>query len=252
MEDRRLEQLREQVGDDERDGERVPPEHDLEQPQRLLACVRLRRPGRDRRAVVADLLGPLDAGQHAELRERVGHRRRVDELELLHASRRSPGRSFTGGSRAPHTADDYPGGVTQTAIVVPGSSLRSTRVRLVRRAERAAAAAEAALVVFSGLGEAAEMRDGWRGPEAELLVEEAATSTAENAALTLPLLPERGVARASSCAPAHLLRARRLFRRMLRPAGIHVPFRVARVAPTPGALAWELAAARSPGVKSAT
>jgi len=134
--------------------------------------------------------------------------------------------------------------MTKTAIVVPGSSLRTTRLRLVRRAERAAAASSAELVVFSGLGEAAEMRDEWDGPDAELAVEASATSTAENAALTVPLLRARDVTEAIVvCAPAHLLRARWLFRRIYGTAGIRVRFRVARIAPTPGALLWEIAAA---------
>lgn len=134
--------------------------------------------------------------------------------------------------------------MTKTAVVVPGSHLAGTRARLVQRAERAAATAGAEVVVFSGLGEAVDMRDRWRGPDVELLVEEAATSTAENAALTLPLLRERGVEEAIVvCAPAHLLRARWLFRRLFGAAGVRVRFEVARVAPTPGALVWEIAAA---------
>jgi uncharacterized SAM-binding protein YcdF (DUF218 family) len=136
------------------------------------------------------------------------------------------------------------GRVIRTAIVVPGCRLPRTRARLVRRAERAAADAGAELVVFSGNGEAADMQAQWRGPHVELVVEEAATSTAENAALTLPLLRERGVHEAIVvCTPAHLLRARWMFRRLFGAAGIGVRFRVARVAPTPGALVWEIAAA---------
>jgi DUF218 domain len=134
--------------------------------------------------------------------------------------------------------------VTKTAIIVPGSHLGSTRRRLVRCAERVAAASGAALVVFSGEGEAADMCAGWRGPDVELVVEETATSTAENAALALPLLRERGVRAAIVvCAPAHLLRARWIFRRLFRAAGIDVRFQVARVIPTPAALVWEIAAA---------
>jgi uncharacterized SAM-binding protein YcdF (DUF218 family) len=130
------------------------------------------------------------------------------------------------------------------AIVVPGSSLTTTRERLVRKAERVAHEAAAELVVFSGRGEATHMRALWRGPGAELLVEDAATSTAENAAHTLPLLVSHGVREAIVvCAPAHLPRARWIFRRIYGAAGIATQFRVARVAPTPGALAWEIAAA---------
>jgi uncharacterized SAM-binding protein YcdF (DUF218 family) len=131
-----------------------------------------------------------------------------------------------------------------TAVVVPGSSLPNTRERLVRRAERVAQETGAGVVVFSGSGEAGHMRSLWAGPDAELVVEEAATSTAENAARTLPLLLERGVREAFVvCAPVHLVRARWIFRRIYGAHGVQVAFRVARVAPTPGALAWEVAAA---------
>ena len=130
------------------------------------------------------------------------------------------------------------------AIVVPGSSLARTRIGLVRSAERVARASGAKVVVLSGLGEAQHMRDLWRGPDVELVLEEAATSTAGNAALTAPLLAERGVERAIVvCAPAHLARARWIFRRIYGAHGIAVEFRAARVWPTPGALAWEVAGA---------
>jgi uncharacterized SAM-binding protein YcdF (DUF218 family) len=129
------------------------------------------------------------------------------------------------------------------AIVVPGSGHRPTRVRLVREAERAARRLGATLVVLSGRGEAEHMRDLWRGPDVELLVEETATSTVENAARTLPLLLDRGVSEAVVvCAPAHFVRARWIFRRFYGPHGIRVAVRAARVAPTPGAVVWELAA----------
>jgi uncharacterized SAM-binding protein YcdF (DUF218 family) len=134
--------------------------------------------------------------------------------------------------------------VTTPAIVVPGSSLSTVRERLVRRAERVARETGSRLVVFSGRGEAEHMREMWSGPEAELVVEETATSTAENAARTLPLLVDRGVREAIVvCAPAHLLRARWIFRSIYGAGGVGVRFRVARIAPTPGALAWEVAAA---------
>jgi uncharacterized SAM-binding protein YcdF (DUF218 family) len=131
-----------------------------------------------------------------------------------------------------------------SAIVVPGSSVARTRVRLVREAERVARRSEPALVVFSGAGEAEHMRSLWRGPGVDLLVEEEATSTAENAINTLPLLSGRGIDHAVVvCAPAHLLRAGWIFRRVYGPHGIRVVLRAARIAPTPGAIVWELAAA---------
>ena len=134
--------------------------------------------------------------------------------------------------------------MTPPAVVVPGNAVSRVRVRLVRDAERAAAATGARVVVFSGLDEAEHMRDLWRGPDVELVSENAATSTVENAVRTLPLLVERDVdAAVVVCAPAHFLRARWIFRRIYGAHGIAVEFRVARVAPTPGALAWELVAA---------
>lgn len=131
-----------------------------------------------------------------------------------------------------------------SAIVVPGSSIARTRTRLVREAERSARTARPDVVVFSGAGEAEHMRSLWRGIPVELVVEETATSTVENAARTLPLLRDRSVDDAIVvCAPAHLLRARWIFRRVYGHAGIRVRVRPARVVPTPGAVAWELAAA---------
>jgi uncharacterized SAM-binding protein YcdF (DUF218 family) len=114
----------------------------------------------------------------------------------------------------------------------------------VREAERVARRAGAGVVVLSGHGEAAHMRSIWHGPDAELVVEEAATSTVENAARTLPLLLERGISEAIVvCAPAHFPRARWIFRRIYGAYGIRLTVRAARVLPTPGALLYELAAA---------
>jgi uncharacterized SAM-binding protein YcdF (DUF218 family) len=133
--------------------------------------------------------------------------------------------------------------VTAPAIVVPGSTLARVRERLVREAERVVEAVDARVVVFSGASEAGPMRDLWRGRAVELVVEEHATDTAENAALTLPLLLERGVRSAIVvCAPAHLIRARWIFRRIYGSHGVTVAFRPARVVPTPGAIVWELVA----------
>ena len=130
------------------------------------------------------------------------------------------------------------------AVVVPGTTIARTRERLVREAERVAVRTGAGLVVFSGQDEAEHMRDLWRGPDAELIVERTATTTAENAARTLPLLADRGVDEAIVvCAPAHSLRAGWIFRRIYGSRGIRVTVRRARVLPTPGALVYELAAA---------
>jgi len=139
------------------------------------------------------------------------------------------------------------------ALVVPGHSRRhhisATCRRLVAEAERLAEALEPDLVVFTGwspvggVPEAEQMRRLWRGPEAELLVEPTAATTAQNAARTLPLLLERGVERAVIvCAPLHRYRAGWFFRRLYEAHGIETTFRAARIAPTPLALAWELGA----------
>ena len=130
------------------------------------------------------------------------------------------------------------------AIIVPGSSHRPTRVRLVREAERITRRLGAELVVLTGHGEAADMRSLWQGPDVEILVEETASSTVENAARTLPLLVERGAREAVVvAAPAHLPRAGWIFRRVYGAQEIQVKVRAARVLPTPGAVVYELAAA---------
>jgi uncharacterized SAM-binding protein YcdF (DUF218 family) len=144
------------------------------------------------------------------------------------------------------------------ALVVPGNGLldREGAYRISRGCRRLVAEAESLAgrlapraVVFSGWSpdggpsEAAQMRAVWRGPDVELVVEETASTTAENAARTLPLLLAREIDEAVVvCTPLHLYRARWLFRRLYGAHGIATSFRVAPVAPTPGALAWELGA----------
>lgn len=87
------------------------------------------------------------------------------------------------------------------------------------------------------------MRDIWQGTNVELVIEESATTTADNAAFTLPLLLERGIRDAIVvCAPAHLIRARWIFGRIYGARGVTVAFRPARIVPTPGAVMWELVA----------
>jgi uncharacterized SAM-binding protein YcdF (DUF218 family) len=146
----------------------------------------------------------------------------------------------------------------RTAIVIPGhgdidldGAHRITQrcLRLVREAERLVNAGGADAVVFSGWSstggpsEAEQMRDAWSGPDVELVVEPTARNTAENAVRTLPLLRDRGVARAVVvCAPTHLARTRLLFGRLYRSAGVEVAFRAVAVAPSLRSIAWELAA----------
>jgi uncharacterized SAM-binding protein YcdF (DUF218 family) len=114
----------------------------------------------------------------------------------------------------------------------------------VREAERVATRTGARLVVFSGKDEAEHMRRLWRGPDVELVVDETATATVENAARTLPVLLERGVREVDVvCAPAHVLRAGWIFRRIYGAHGIRVSMRSARVLPTPAAVVYELGAA---------
>ena len=136
------------------------------------------------------------------------------------------------------------------ALVVLGNSISLVRRRLVAEAERVAERIGAGVVVFSGWSvndgpsEAERMRALWRGPSTvEVVVEETASTTAQNAARTLPLLLERGVTEAVVvCTPLHLPRARWIFRNVYGPHGVDVRFRIARIAPTPGALLWELGA----------
>jgi uncharacterized SAM-binding protein YcdF (DUF218 family) len=141
-----------------------------------------------------------------------------------------------------------------TAVVVPGHARRGrisdVCLSLVREAERIATASHVDAIVFSGGSvrggepEAEQMRQMWRGPEVELVVEPTAAVTAENAARTLPLLLERGIERAVVvCAPLHLYRARFFFSRLYGAAGIATEFRTVEVGRTLRALAWELGAA---------
>jgi uncharacterized SAM-binding protein YcdF (DUF218 family) len=139
--------------------------------------------------------------------------------------------------------------VNSPALVVLGNGLPAVCRRLVAEGERTAARLQPELVVFTGWSarggpsEAAQMRALWRSPVGELVVEETASTTAENAARTLPLLLERGATRAVViCTPLHYFRARWIFRKVYERHGVDVRFQLARVAPTPGALLWELGA----------
>ncbi len=130
-----------------------------------------------------------------------------------------------------------------TAVVVPGHGvltadgyrITSRCLRLVAEAEKLAEDLSPVAVVFSGwspLGgrsEAEQMRDAWRGPEVELVVEPTARITAENASRTLPLILERGVEQAVIvCTLPHFTRTRLFFHRLYRDRGVATHFRVVR------------------------
>ena len=107
-------------------------------------------------------------------------------------------------------------------------------------ARRAARSRDA--VVFSGWrpaaapSEAEQMRDAWRGPDVELVVEPTASLTAQNAARTLPLLLERGIERAVVvCAPLHSSARGSSSAGVYGRFGIETEFDVVRMAPTPAA-----------------
>jgi uncharacterized SAM-binding protein YcdF (DUF218 family) len=144
------------------------------------------------------------------------------------------------------------------ALVVLGSSRRSrgggysiSRAcrRAVGHAERYAWRRVPQVVVFSGwapdgaLPEAEQMRATWRGPQVELVVEPTASTTAENAARTLPFVARRGLPEAVVvCLPLHLYRARWFFRRLYEPRRIRTTFTTPPTMPTLSAVVWELGA----------
>src|SRR5262249_13802467 len=125
-----------------------------------------------------------------------------------------------GETRARALCPGYPGIVNAVALVVPGNALpardgahRISRAcrRLVREAESIARRERPAVVVFTGWSpeggpsEAAQMRELWRGPDVELVLEETASTTVENASRTLPLLLARDIDEAIVvCTPLHL------------------------------------------------
>jgi uncharacterized SAM-binding protein YcdF (DUF218 family) len=144
------------------------------------------------------------------------------------------------------------------ALIVLGSSRRDrtagysiTRAcrGVVAQAARLAESCRPQVVVFSGwapsggVPEAEQMLTLWQGPDVELVLEPTASTTAENAARTLPLVSERGLGSAVVvCTPLHLYRARWFFRRLYSARGIQTAFKSPPTLPTPSALAWELAA----------
>jgi uncharacterized SAM-binding protein YcdF (DUF218 family) len=147
---------------------------------------------------------------------------------------------------------------TPVALVVLGSSRRDRAGaykisrgcrQVVAHAARLADRLDTAVVVFSGwapnggASEAEQMRELWRGPEVELVVEPTASTTAENAARTLLPLLERRIEHATVvCTPLHVYRARWFFRRLYTAHGVRTSFEAPRIVPTPPALIWELGA----------
>ncbi len=113
-----------------------------------------------------------------------------------------------------------------------------------RQAEALADGTVAVVLAGGGPGqrtEAEQMRDAWRGPDVELVLEPYSCNTAENAALVLPLLRERLVEKALVvAAPVHVPRVRYLFDAVFHGSGIEVDYVRAGPLPTPYALAWEL------------
>jgi uncharacterized SAM-binding protein YcdF (DUF218 family) len=148
--------------------------------------------------------------------------------------------------------------MAEFALVVLGSS-RSDRTgmysisracrRVVTHAASLAEARTPQTVVFSGWApdggttEAEQMQALWSGPDVEVVLEPTASTTAENAARTLPLVLERRIEQVVVvCQPLQLYRARWFFRRLYSTAGIEPSFEAPRIVPTPSALVWELGA----------
>jgi uncharacterized SAM-binding protein YcdF (DUF218 family) len=117
-------------------------------------------------------------------------------------------------------------------------------LRLVAEAERLAGQLDLRAVVFTGgRSEAEQMREAWRGPVVELVLEPTARRTAENASRTLPLLRERGIETAVVvCGRTHSVRARFFFTRIYGAAGIDTRLHVVGRLPRPTEVAWEVVA----------
>jgi hypothetical protein len=147
----------------------------------------------------------------------------------------------------------------ERAIVIPGQGslfedgayrLSDTCKAVLARAAGLAERRAPRVVVFSGWSpyggpsEAAQMLEAWPGRrDVELLAEEDASTTAENAAHTLPLLRERGVGEATIvCAPIHRLRVAYLFGGVYRRFGIETRYSSPPLGASAQALGWELAA----------
>jgi uncharacterized SAM-binding protein YcdF (DUF218 family) len=145
-----------------------------------------------------------------------------------------------------------------SALVVLGSSRQGRdgiyRItpackHVVEHAARLAERTRPDLIVLSGWApdgshsEAMQMWMLWPGDPSNVVIEETASTTAENAARTLSIVRDRGIGHVTVvCTPLHLYRARWFFRRLYAPHGIETRFQVPRIPPTPSSLAWELGA----------
>ena len=145
------------------------------------------------------------------------------------------------------------------ALVLPGQGdlladgayrLSERCVRLLEHAADLAEQRRPRAVVFTGWSpsggetEAAQMLEAWPGRrDVELLAEETAATTAENAARTLPLLLARGIRAATVvCTPLHRLRVAYFFRAIYGRHGIECRFHSAACGFSASALGWELVA----------
>ena len=144
------------------------------------------------------------------------------------------------------------------ALIVLGSSrqdrdgtyrMSAACRHVVTHAGRLAERSHPQVVVLSGwapdggTSEAAQMRALWQSNDGEIVLEETASTTAENAARTLALVKDRGIGQAIVvCTPLHLYRARWFFRRLYGAHGIETSFETPRILPTPSGLMWELGA----------
>jgi uncharacterized SAM-binding protein YcdF (DUF218 family) len=120
---------------------------------------------------------------------------------------------------------------------------------VVAHAARLAERTRPDLIVLSGWApdggnsEAMQMWMLWPGDPSSVVLEETASTTAENAARTLSIVRDRGIGHVTVvCTPLHLYRVRWFFRRLYAPQGIETRFEVPRIPPTPSSLAWELGA----------
>lgn len=142
---------------------------------------------------------------------------------------------------------------SNSSLVVLGHSRLGRLTRRCRRLLEAAAAVaddeQPRVVVFTGRsvfgrGEGTSMLAAWRGAcDAELLADDSALVTAQNASRSLALLLDRGIERATIvCARAHAPRVSFLFGDLYAAFGVHCRVHAVDLPATLPALAWELGA----------